>query len=37
MVLTCEDDDHELEIFEVGDAFDTLKCKKCGQLGMEWK
>lgn len=35
--LTCEDEDHELEIFEEGDAFDLMKCKKCGQLGTEWK
>ena len=36
MVYVCEEEDHELEIFEVGDVYDLLKCKKCGQLGTEW-
>ena len=36
MVYVCEEEDHELEIFEVGDVDDLLKCKICGQLGTEW-
>lgn len=36
MVLACEENEHELEIFEVGDVYDLLRCKICGQLGTEW-
>lgn len=32
----CEEDEHDLEIFEVGDAYDLLICKKCSQLATEW-
>ena len=32
----CEEGEHELEIFEVGDVYDLLGCKICGQLGTEW-
>ena len=36
MVLVCEEGEHELEIFEVGDVYDLLRCKICGQLGTGW-
>lgn len=36
MNLACDEEDHDLEIFEVGDLYDLLKCKKCGQLRTEW-
>lgn len=36
MILVCEEDEHDLEIFEVGDLYDLLKCIKCGQLRTEW-
>lgn len=36
MVLVCEEGEHELEIFEVGDVYGLLRCKICGQLGTEW-
>lgn len=32
----CEEDDHDLEIFEVGIEYDLLRCKKCGQLATRW-
>lgn len=31
----CEEGEHELEIFEVGDVYDLLRCKICGQLATE--
>lgn len=36
MVLVCEEQDHELDLFEVGDLYDTFECTKCGQLQMWW-